>query len=257
MNLDELRKKYEKDKIKSSGGDNDKWLSLEEGEEVTTRILPFGEGIGDFFFETGIHYINDDKYACPRKTPSNESDDCPICDAYFRVWDDINALGGKDNPEAKPLLQLQKGLRPSSRYYFNVVDRRDGKVKLLSQGFKIYTKIMDTMFDEDFGVVHDVNEGWDFKIKLEKVDGYNNFDKSKFRPKATKAGTDAEIATWLDERHDLNDIIKNPDYEELKLAAEQINSVRVEMTQPSETEGMEETSQEGMSDEEFANSLKD
>jgi len=262
MNLEELKEKYEKQKAKSAGqGDlSDTWLNLKRDEEVTVRILPYGEEEGDFFFETAIHYINDEKYACPRQTPSHEGDDCPICKEYFDIWKEINVLG-KDNPEAKPLVALQKAVRASSRYYFNVVDRRDGKVKIMSQGYKIYSKIMDAINDEDYGngkiPVHDLQNGWDFKLKMEFIDGYNNFDKSKFRPKSTPAGTPAEIATWMDERHDLSALVKEVPYEDLKLAQAEIESTRREITAPPETKGMEGTDDdgEGMSEGDFIDSM--
>lgn len=263
MNLEELQRKYEKQKAKAEGGGgdfSDKFVSLKEGESVDLRILPWGEDVGDFFAETAIHYVNDNKIHCPRVIGEEGHKECSICEAYFDVWKDINALG-KDNPEAKPLTELARGLRARSLYYFNVVDRRDGKVKVLAQGFKVYEKIMDAMFDEDYGgaegiPVHDLQKGWDFRLSMVKKDGFNNYDKSKFRKDATPAGSDAEIARWLDEMHDLNELIKTPTYEQLKMVSEEIKETHRLLTAPPETAGMPPTGNGGMSDEEFEQSLK-
>ena len=166
VNLDELRKKYDAiQKAQSGGGGNDdflkKFFMMEEGTSVI-RVLPAKEDSdNEFYAETAIHRINDKNYHCPRV----KGGDCPVCDLYYRLW----KVEGPMKDEAQ---DLARQIKPRKRYYMNVVDRRDSSVKILSMGMKLFGKILDCFFDEDYGDITDLKEGWDFKvIKIPKVNG--------------------------------------------------------------------------------------
>ena len=63
-----------------------------------------------------------------------------MCDLYYRLW----KVEGPMKDEAQ---DLARQIKPRKRYYMNVVDRRDGSVKILSMGMKLFGKILDCFFD--------------------------------------------------------------------------------------------------------------
>jgi hypothetical protein len=221
--MEELRKKKEKLANKGSGGNFlENFVQIGEKESASLRILPGNPNPEQFYAETAIHKVGENNFHCLRK----HDEKCPLCELYFEIWKDINN-DGKETPagEAKRDFLFKNGLGASDRYYFNVYDRRDSKVKILSQGVKIFQKILDGMFDEDFGngetYIFDTEKGWDFNLKMEKVAGYNNYDKSSFRIKSTPlAESEEEIANILAQRHDLSVLIKLPAFEEVRAVAD-------------------------------------
>ena len=95
------------------------------------------------------------------------------------------------------------------QYYSNIYVVKDsanpeneGKVFLYRFGKKIFDKVMETMqpaFEDETPVnPFDFWEGANFKLKLRKVDGYWNYDKSEFdAPSALLNGDDVELeALW-------------------------------------------------------------
>jgi hypothetical protein len=251
VNLDELRKKYEQvsKQNSNSGGDFlDKFFMLEKGKS-TVRILPPQEG-EQFYAETAIHRLNDKNYHCPRVSGGK----CPVCDTYYDLWKRINQLG-KTTPEGKELIAVTKAIKARKRYYMNVIDRRDGSVKILSIGMKLFGKILDTFFDEDYGDLTDMKGGWDYKIDKEVVgDDYPNYDKSAPRPKATEAGSAQECEAWLDQRHDIQGLVKVAEYDVLKELMLPFSNEPNPKT--AEEVAQEDASAEGDGEEDYMASLK-
>ena len=97
------------------------------------------------------------------------------------------------------------------QYYSNIYVVKDpanpqneGKVFLYRYGKKIFDKIMEAMqpaFQDETAVnPFDFWEGADFKLKLRKVDGYWNYDKSEFADPSALFDNDEEIeALWKTE----------------------------------------------------------
>ena len=219
VNLDELRKKYDQiQKAQSGGGGNDdflkKFFMMEEGTSLI-RVLPSPEGTEqEFYAETAIHRINDKNYHCPRV----KGHDCPVCDLYYRLW----KVEGPMKDEAQ---DLARQIKPRKRYYMNVVDRRDESVKILSMGMKLFGKILDCFFDEDYGDITNLTEGWDFKVVKDTQGQWPNYDKSAPKPKQTAAGSEKQIAEWMDELHDIHGLVKLPEYDELKNLAMEMETL--------------------------------
>jgi|TARA_Y100000034_G_scaffold125307_1_gene174646 hypothetical protein len=233
VNLNELRKKYEQ--INKTGMGNadflEKFLMMDEGT-TNVRILPWKDDEKNFYAETAIHRIDDTNYHCPRV----KGEPCPMCDLNHRLWktkDDGN-------------IEIARSIKARQRFYMNVVDRRDNKVKILSCGVKLYSKILDAFFDDDYGDLTETKDGWDFKIVKEKTGPWPSFDKSAPRPKNTPAGTDAEIAQWMEELHDIHGLIKIAEYETLKNLANSITSAGDGQT----------TNQKTTEDEDYLSHLK-
>ena len=97
------------------------------------------------------------------------------------------------------------------QYYSNVYvvedpanPQNEGKVFLYRYGKKIFDKIMEAMqpaFQDESPVnPFDFWEGANFKLKLRKVDGYWNYDKSEFADPSALFDNDEEIeALWKTE----------------------------------------------------------
>ncbi len=117
------------------------------------------------------------------------------------------------------------------QYYSNIYVVKDGanpenegKVFLYRFGKKIFDKIMETMqpaFEDETPVnPFDFWEGANFKLKLRKVDGYWNYDKSEFEtPSALLNGDDAELETLWKKQYSLSEFTAPTNfksYDELK-----------------------------------------
>ena len=117
------------------------------------------------------------------------------------------------------------------QYYSNIYVVKDsanseneGKVFLYRFGKKIFDKIMETMqpaFEDETPInPFDFWEGADFELKLRKVDGYWNYDKSEFAdPSALLNGDDTELETLWGKQYSLKEFTDNSNfksYDELK-----------------------------------------
>lgn len=125
--------------------------------------------------------------------------------------------------------EIAKSRKRRLSYICNVLVIKDpanpeneGKVKLFKFGKKLHDKIMDKLspqFAEDEPQdVFDPFAGSNFRLRIAKVDGYSNTDKSVFDGASEIAGGDEEIVRVLNERVDLNEFIapsQFKSYEEL------------------------------------------
>ena len=117
------------------------------------------------------------------------------------------------------------------QYYSNIYVVKDsanseneGKVFLYRYGKKIFDKIMETMqpaFEDETPInPFDFWEGANFKLKLRKVDGYWNYDKSEFEtPSALLNGDDTELEALWGKQYSLKEFTDNSNfksYDELK-----------------------------------------
>ena len=116
------------------------------------------------------------------------------------------------------------------QYYSNIYVVKDstnseneGKVFLYRFGKKIFDKIMETMqpaFEDETPInPFDFWEGADFKLKLRKVDGYWNYDKSEFADPSALSKEDAELEEIWGKQYSLKEFTDNSNfksYDELK-----------------------------------------
>ena len=116
------------------------------------------------------------------------------------------------------------------QYYSNIYVVKDstnseneGKVFLYRFGKKIFDKIMETMqpaFEDETPInPFDFWEGADFKLKLRKVDGYWNYDKSEFADPSALSKKDDELEEIWGKQHSLTAFTENSNfksYDELK-----------------------------------------
>jgi len=116
------------------------------------------------------------------------------------------------------------------QYYSNVYIVQDstnpeneGKVMLYRYGKKIFDKLMETMqpaFEDEKAInPFDLWEGANFKLKIRKVDGYWNYDKSEFDSVTPLKSTDEELESIYNAEHSLADFVAPSNfksYDELK-----------------------------------------
>jgi len=116
------------------------------------------------------------------------------------------------------------------QYYSNIYvvsDSRhpehEGKVFLFRYGKKIFDKIMDAMqpeFPDDAPVnPFDFWQGANFKLKIRKVDGYWNYDKSEFEAPSALFDNDDDIEEVWKKQYALNEFTASTNfksYDELK-----------------------------------------
>jgi hypothetical protein len=188
-------------------------------------------------------------YAVIRFLPAPESEDLPWVKLYthgfqgpggWYIENSLTTIGAKDpvseynrelwnsgNDKDKEVVRKQK--RKLS-YYSNIYVVKDpanpnneGKVFLFKYGAKIFDKVMAAMqpeFEDETPInPFDFWQGANFKLKIRKVDGYWNYDKSEFdRPEPLLSDDDAMEALWKKE-YSLSELISPSEfksYEELE-----------------------------------------
>jgi hypothetical protein len=116
------------------------------------------------------------------------------------------------------------------QYYANIYVVQDsanpeneGKVMLYKFGKKIFDKLMEAMqpaFEDETPInPFDLWEGANFKLKIRKVDGYWNYDKSEFESPSQLAPSDEEMEAIYNKEYSLADFLAPTNfksYDELK-----------------------------------------
>ena len=223
IDLNALRMKHEQLNNPQSGNNTDflkKFYQIPEGTNAV-RILPWKDDEKEFYAETKIHRVtgpdgNVKNHHC-RKI---HGESCPLCDLYYALW----KTGRKEDED------LARQIKPRARYYMNILDRESGEVKILSIGVILFKKIIGAMLDEDFGDITDTEAGHDFKIVKEMEGQWPKYDQSAPRPKSSPLGSKSEIATSMDTLHNIHELVKLEDYEDVKNAAALLTSTAVQGT---------------------------
>ena len=167
-------------------------------------------------------------YAVLRFLPSCEGEDLPWAKLWSHAFqgptgqwyieNSLTTTGGKDpvsehntalwNSGVESDKEIARKQKRKLQYYSNIYvvsdakhPENDGKVFLFRYGKKIFDKIMESMqpaFPDDVAVnPFDFWKGANFKLKIRKVDGYWNYDKSEFdSPTAIFDNDDAIEGVW-------------------------------------------------------------
>lgn len=145
---------------------------------------------------------------------------CPISEMNSQLW----------NSGVESDKEIARKQKRKLQYYSNIYVVEDtmnpennGKVMLYRYGKKIYDKIMEAMqpefADETPINPFDLWEGANFKLKIRKVDGYWNYDKSEFDNPVQLKPTDEELESIYGKTHSLADFTAQSNfksYDELK-----------------------------------------
>ena len=156
-----------------------RFLPAPEGEDVPfVRIWDHGfKGPGGWFIEKSLTTLGQQ---------------CPVSEYNSELWN--------SGTEADKTFVRQNTKR---RLYFlsNIYIVKDpanpqneGQIKLYRYGKKIFDKINEAMnpaFEDEQAInPFDFWQGADFKLKIRKVEGYRNYDKSEFDAQSTLGGLD-------------------------------------------------------------------
>ena len=176
-------------------------------------------------------------YAVIRFLPEPANEDVP----FVRIWDhgfqgpggwfienSLTTLGQKDPvSEYNSMLwnsgveankdQVRKQKRRLS-FISNILVVKDssnpdneGKVFLYKYGKKIFDKLneaMDPQFDDEKAInPFDFWEGADFKLKIRKVEGFRNYDKSEFDTASTVSEDDEALEALWKAEHSLQEFL--------------------------------------------------
>lgn len=147
------------------------------------------------------------------KCPTTLGQDCPVCQANGPLWN-----SGRDSD--KEIVRKRKRRVSYVTSVLVVNDSKnpdnEGKVFQFKFGKKIFDKLMDAMqppVDEKGNPIDpdevpmnpfDLVEGANFKLKIRKVEGYANFDKSEFEKPSPVENADEVMAevksllSWVD-----------------------------------------------------------
>jgi len=207
-------------------------------------------------------------YAVIRFLPAVEGEDLP----WQRVWhhafqgpggqwyieNSLTTLGQKDpvseentrlwNTGIEADKEIARKRKRKLQYYSNILvvsdpkhPENEGKVFLFKFGKKIFDKITEAMnpqFEDEKAVnPFDFWEGSNFKLKIRKVDGYWNYDKSEFEPVSRVKTTDEEIDSVWKSQHALKPFIDPSNFKSYDELKEKLNRV---LTGTRSTESVED-----------------
>ena len=184
-----------------------RFLPQPEGEELPwVRLWSHAfKGPGGWFIENSL-------------TTINKSD--PVSEYNTQLW---NSGIESDKDTARKQKRILK-------YYANVYivsdskhPENEGKVRLFKFGKKIFDKITEAMnpaFDDEESLnPFDLWKGADFKLKIRKVDGFWNYDKSEFTTPKALLDDDTELENVYKSQHSLKAFVEPSQfktYDELK-----------------------------------------
>ena len=145
----------------------------------------------------------------------------PVSEYNSELWNN-----GTDSGKEQARLQKRKLSYISNIYVVKdpAHPENEGKVFLFKYGKKIWDKLNEAMnpaFEDESPVnPFDFWEGADFKLKIRKVEGYRNYDKSEFdTPAALLGGDDDELEKVYNSLNPLQELIDPKHfkpYDELK-----------------------------------------
>lgn len=232
--LNKLKDKIEK--MNSSGysdPDEAKFWSPTKDSAGTAyakiRFLPGTEG--DEFpwveiWSHGFQNSNTGQWYIEKSLTTLGKDD-PVSDYNSKLWNS----GSEEN---KNIARAQKRKR---RYNSNILviddkgnPENNGKVFLFSYGKKIFDMLNEAMSPEfDDAEQFDPFDPWggaDFNLRVRKVEGYPNYDKSSFSETSELFdGDDERIKEIFDQQHSLSELVdpsKFKTYEELQARLDRV-----------------------------------
>ena len=200
-----------------------RFLPAPEGETVPwAKVYSHAfQGPGGWYIENSLTTLGDKD---------------PVGEVNRRLWND-------GTEEGKDVARRQK--RKLS-YYSNIQVIKDpknpeteGKVFLYKYGKKIFDKIQEAMkpefADETAINPFDFWSGANFKLKIRRVEGYQNYDKSEFDRPSALFDDDAKLEEIYNKQYDLNDFVapdKFKTYEALKTRLENVLGLNQPVKRP-------------------------
>ena len=197
-NINELTKKIEETNKKESFKDERFWrpeLDKASNGYAVIRFLPASEGEDLPWAKYYSHGFQGKGGWFIENCPTTLGQKCPVCEANSELW---NSGIEKDK-------DIARNRKRRLHYVSNIMivsdpanPQNEGKIFLYKYGKKIFDKINEAMnpefADEDAINPFDFWSGANFKLKVRKVAGYINYDKSEFEStSALLDGDDAKL----------------------------------------------------------------
>ena len=164
---------------------------------------------------------------------------CPVCEHNSTLWNS----GIEAN---KDIVRKQKRKLNYIANVYIVSDPKhpenEGQVKLFKFGKKIFDKITEAMnpqfADETAINPFDLWKGANFKLKIRKVEGYQNYDKSEFESSSPLFTDDSKLESIWKKEHSLSDLLKESEfksYDQLKGRLDKVLGLNGEVIAPKTT----------------------
>ena len=187
----------------------------------TGEDLPWQRVWSHAFQDVGGWYIENSLTTLGQKDPVSEEN--------TRLWNT-----GLDSDK-----EIARKRKRKLSYYSNILvvsdpkhPENEGKVFLYKFGKKIFDKITEAMqpaFEDEAAInPFDFWKGANFRLKVRKVAGYTNYDKSEFeQPSELLGGDDTELETLYNKQYDLSEFSDKSNfksYDELKTKLDRVLS---------------------------------
>jgi hypothetical protein len=164
---------------------------------------------------------------------------CPICEHNSTLWNS----GIEANKE---VVRKQKRKLNYVANVYIVSDPKhpenEGQVKLFKFGKKIFDKITEAMnpqFEDEEAInPFDLWKGANFKLKIRKVDGYQNYDKSEFESASPLSEDDDDLEKIWKSEFALSELISDKEfktYDALKTRLDKVLGLSGEVPAPKTT----------------------
>jgi len=194
-------------------------------------------------------------YAVIRFLPASNGEDMP----WQRVWshafqdkggwyieNSLTTLGNKDpvseentrlwNTGVESDKEIARKRKRKLSYYANILvvsdpnhPENEGRIALFKFGKKIFDKITEAMqpaFEDETPInPFDFWKGANFKLKLRKVDGYWNYDKSEFESVSPVKSNDDEIKAIWEKQYPLKPFVAADNFKTYDELKEKLNRV--------------------------------
>ena len=151
---------------------------------------------------------------------------CPVCEHNTVLWNS----GIEANKE---IVRKQKRKLQYIANIYIVKDpanpENDGSVRLFKFGKKIFDKLNDLMnpeFEDESPInPFDLWEGANFKLKIRKVEGYQNYDKSEFDKPSPLSKDDDDLERIWKSEHRLGEFLDKSNFKSYDQIKERLNVV--------------------------------
>lgn len=191
-----------------------RFLPACEGDEVPwARVFSHGfQGKGGWFIEN-----------CPTTLGKK----CPVCESNNELW----------NSGIESDKEIARDRKRKLSYISNIIVMHDpanpdneGKIFLYKYGKKIFDKITEAMqpeFEDETPInPFDFWEGANFKLKIRKVAGYINYDKSEFEStSALYEGKDSLLEPLWKKQYALSEFTDASNFKDYTELATKLDSV--------------------------------
>lgn len=192
--------------LQTSGTKQNNLWKPEPGAQVI-RIVPYQHDLSNPFRELYFHYEFGQKSYLSPITNGRPDPVVEFCEK-------LKSTGNSDE------WKLGKKMEPKMRVYVPVIVRGQESegVKFYGFGKQVYQELLSFITDPDYGDISDLKNGRDIVIEFSPSE-QGGFPKTSIRikPNQTIATTDKSVAEKImNNQPNLNDIFKEPSYDELK-----------------------------------------